>query len=516
MRIPRLPTKPAEQTLEQLRRLTSAHCPGFTIEDGPEFPVRAYMLDISRCKVPRMDHLFRLVDMLALFKFNQLQLYMEHTFAYQGHEEVWEEASPLTAEEVSELKLYCSKHYIELVPNQNAFGHMERWLKHGTYQSLAECPDGYEHPLAGWKPCGSVLYPSAESIRFVDGLLDQLLPCFDNAWVHLGCDEPWELGQGRSSDRVEQLGRHAVYKEYLMDLHGLVRRRGKRMLFWSDELRGNPARIVEFPSDMIPVAWGYEGVHDFNPECAAFARDDREFLVAPGDSSWNSFTGRLVTAARNIENAARAARAHQATVLLLTSWGDQGHQQTWPTQLPGLVTFASAAWNLDGHDQLHLETVLDHIIFRDSARELGLFWTTLARIDSHLPVKLNPVNSSLPYDAIYAASSRLHHAVRHMDHDSFFNALALLEDCHKMLDRASPDCADGEWILAESGLALEMTRQGLKRVEGILKEGHSSFPDNEWALTLNRFSTVWLRRNREGGLEESIARLSLENPKDHT
>ena len=54
------------------------------------------MLDISRDKVPTMPTLFALVDRLAEWKINQLQLYIEHTFAYRGHEEVWRNADPMT------------------------------------------------------------------------------------------------------------------------------------------------------------------------------------------------------------------------------------------------------------------------------------------------------------------------------------------------------------------------------------------------------------------------------------
>ena len=45
------------------------------------FQHRAYMLDISRDKVPTMSTLRLLVELLARFGYNQLQLYIEHTFA---------------------------------------------------------------------------------------------------------------------------------------------------------------------------------------------------------------------------------------------------------------------------------------------------------------------------------------------------------------------------------------------------------------------------------------------------
>src|SRR4029453_13120330 len=99
-----------------------------TVEDWPDVPVRGVMLDVSRDKVPTMETVRALVDRLAGWKVNQLQLYMEHTFAYRDHEDVWRAASPFTAEEVVELDAYCRARHVELVPNQNCLGHWERWL----------------------------------------------------------------------------------------------------------------------------------------------------------------------------------------------------------------------------------------------------------------------------------------------------------------------------------------------------------------------------------------------------
>ena len=99
------------------------------------------MLDISRDKVPTMATLFSLVDLLAELKINQLQLYTEHTFAYRNHPAVWAKASPMTGDEILQLDQYCRERFIELVPNQNSFGHMEQWLKLPQYRDLAEARD---------------------------------------------------------------------------------------------------------------------------------------------------------------------------------------------------------------------------------------------------------------------------------------------------------------------------------------------------------------------------------------
>ena len=92
----------------------------------PAFERRGLMLDISRNRVPTMDWLKTLIDALALLRYNELQLYTEHTFAYQTHGTVWKQASPMTAAEIREIDAYCSARGIELVPIQNSFAHLER------------------------------------------------------------------------------------------------------------------------------------------------------------------------------------------------------------------------------------------------------------------------------------------------------------------------------------------------------------------------------------------------------
>src|SRR6516162_7454869 len=69
-----------EATLTQLRRLREdGSLPTGVIEDWPDLAIRGVMLDVSRDKVPTMPTLTALIDRLAGWKINQLQLYMEHT-----------------------------------------------------------------------------------------------------------------------------------------------------------------------------------------------------------------------------------------------------------------------------------------------------------------------------------------------------------------------------------------------------------------------------------------------------
>ena len=71
------------QTLEQWLALNAdaERVQGIEIEDAPRFPERGVQLDVARDRVPTLETLHALVERLASWKLNRLQLYMEASFA---------------------------------------------------------------------------------------------------------------------------------------------------------------------------------------------------------------------------------------------------------------------------------------------------------------------------------------------------------------------------------------------------------------------------------------------------
>jgi Glycosyl hydrolase family 20, domain 2 len=165
----------ARATLDQLVEASPAGLPGLSIRDWPDFPIRGYMLDVSRDRVPTRETLARLVGLCSLARINHFELYTEHTFAYADHEVVWRDASPMTADDIRRLDETCAASGIELVANQNCFGHMGRWLAHEPYRSWAEAPDGFE-PIPGYRMAPTVLAPTPENAAFAQTLFAELLP----------------------------------------------------------------------------------------------------------------------------------------------------------------------------------------------------------------------------------------------------------------------------------------------------------------------------------------------------
>ena len=453
----------------------------------PIFERRGLMLDISRNRVPTMEWLKTLIDALELLRYNELQLYTEHTFAYQTHGTVWKHASPMTAAEIREIDAYCSARGIELVPNQNSFAHMERWLRHDAYKHLAECPDGFEHPIAGWRTFGGTLAPTEESAAFIDTLYEEILPNFTSKQLHIGCDEPWELGQGRSQERVGREGKHLLYLEFLNRLFALAEKHQHRAQFWADIILERPDLVPQLPKNVTPVIWGYEADSPFSEHCRIVAQAgfENNFYVAPGAGNWNSFSGRLDVAQANITLAAEAGRKHGASGFLLTAWGDNGHHQPWPTLFSALIMGAHAAWGCP-IETAALPTQIDRLFYKDAKAGQGAAICALGAIDALLPQPAPP--NSFLHSAFFAEHSQLTELLQSIE-------LPELHAVEVALKQINPSGLD-----PEIGLSLQLCRQALERCIDY-KNGASTKFD---ATLLKDFATIWKLRSREGGLAESL------------
>lgn len=502
----------ARQTLGQLA--SSGGYRTGEVEDWPDLAVRGVMLDISRTKVPTMATLEALVDRLAGWKVNHLQLYTEHTFAYPGHDVVWEGASPMTAGEVEALGAYCRDRHIELAANQNCLGHMERWLRHDRYHPLALSPEGFTPPWGGLPRPPTTLDPaSEEAFALVRELLGALVPHFGSRRVNVGLDEPWELASERIGDYVDWVTRLRAAPELA----------GREMLMWGDIVAHHPSVLGALGDDVTVCEWGYEADHPFEDRARALAGAGRAWWICPGTSSWNSIIGRLPNALANITAAAGAAHTYGASGWLLTDWGDNGHLQYLPISLPGLAYGAAMAWcaatnrDLDvsgalgapGPALVALGSVADAVgpaagaLGNASVLTVPLYWPYArlgGRIATLLPTDLDAAAAALDAGvqliAGIDAPGRTGHAAASprepIDSPGAANPLVAAELANGarlvglLIDDARARLA-GDGRLASIPAPVRLTLE--KRLREVIDE----------------HQRLWLARNRPGGLEESTA-----------
>jgi len=335
----------AVQTLRDIIAIEGRKLSCCEIEDWPDFERRGVYLDCSRGKVPKLETLKQLVERLAYWKINELQLYVENVFTFKRHPAIGRGFSPFTPEEILALQDYCKAHHIRLVGSLASFGHMEKILMLPEYQRLGELPcfRGY--------PGGTTLCPTdAGAIKLVSELYEEFVPLFEAVDFNVCGDEPFELGKGRSKIRASRIGIGRLYLEYLLKLYRLCRKYGKRMNLWADIILRYPELLRDIPKDVVLLNWDYNVAGRRMAKTKEIAQKHLAFMVCPGTSSWNTHGTRLPNAMGNVAEFAKAGRRYGAEGLLNTDWGDNGHRNFLGLSLHGFAHGAAHSWNSDGVD----------------------------------------------------------------------------------------------------------------------------------------------------------------------
>jgi len=322
------------QTFKQLLPLADEPrvLPKGTIRDWPAMRYRGIDDDLSRGPFPTLEFQKHQVRVFASFKANIYSPYFEHTLLYPDHPLAAPPGSALTPAEAHELVEYARQYHVTIVPEQEAFGHLHHVLKYDLYQDAAETPHGY------------VIAPGqASTLPLIKDWFTQIAQEFPSPFIHIGADETFDLGRGRTQERVQQQGYGPVYMDFLKQIHDELAPLHKQLLFWGDIGDQNPDSVSALPKDMIAVPWGYGAHENFDKMIEPFAKAGIETWVAPGDSNWNEVFPAAKNAFWNIQGFIREGQKLGSTGALTTVWNDDGEglfNLDWYSLMFGAV----AAW----------------------------------------------------------------------------------------------------------------------------------------------------------------------------
>lgn len=358
----------------------------FELEDAPDFEARGFYHDVTRSAVPKLETLFQLVDKLAYYKLNQLQLYVEHTFAFAKHTDIWQGCDPLTAEEILRLQEYCISRHVELVPSISTFGHCYMLLRSKRLEKLneldinaSERPYSFHDRMAHY-----TLNPSDPgSIDIVRSILEEYLPLFKSSLCNICCDETFDLGKGKNKEIAkDEMDVKKLYVGFLKKIIGIVGELGKTAMFWADIIGEHPELVADLPEGVIPLEWDYRPNAD-RRDTEKLAKCGRKFYICPGTWVWNHWLADIDTASKNILNYAKKGLKHGACGLLNTNWGDFGNINLPATSWHGLAFGAGCAWNTKHMADVGLDvaTAIDRQEFKSPGGRPGIVacWEAISR-----------------------------------------------------------------------------------------------------------------------------------------
>lgn len=337
----------ATQSLKQLFRYSILSnkgeivIPCMTITDWPNFKIRAWQDDISRGPIVSMDYLKRLIPQLAECKLNAFSLYTEHTFKTQCHPDI-APTDAFTAEEIKELEDFCKPYHIQIIGNQQCFGHFEEILCNPFYSDLADTK---------WN-----LNPAKEeTYKFLEDHLREVASAYKSPYFNINCDETESLGQGTARAHVDSLGAETVYYQHVNRVNRMLRPYRKRVMMWGDIADQHPEILDNLDDDIILIAWSYVGIDSFDEFLQPYVKSGRNFFVAPGVSLSERVWPKHYEFRKNITNLCRDGYKNGAFGVINTCWDDFGESLT-NCALYGLALGAETSWNAASQQERSTET----------------------------------------------------------------------------------------------------------------------------------------------------------------
>lgn len=317
-------------TIIQLTRLKPGYLPEVSVEEDFDFSFRCFHLDIARGGVPKLEYFEKLLRLLFLLKYNYLAVYVEDLFPWKSYPEIGVDRGRLTYEEWSRIVWYGAQLGVDVFPSLEILGHMEHILTLPGFRRFSE----WRRPEEG---CLDV--SNDEARMFAMTLLEDALDQTESKYIHVGGDETWALGRGRSLDITVKFEGPKLYLEFYREVVERVRRRGKIPILWGDMISGMYLRekeallwkdLVEADlwKSVIIANWDYspESKEYFKRKIRIFSDRGLTQFVCPGLANWNRYYPDFDIALTNLRNFLDAAREEGVDGFIITAWGDDGEE----------------------------------------------------------------------------------------------------------------------------------------------------------------------------------------------
>ena len=220
----------ATQTLRQLLHSNGSGwtLPALAITDWPALRYRGIFIDIGRGALPTEAQFERIIRTAAEYKLNLVGIYYQHLFELSHAPEVTPEGGRITPDQVKRLVEYARRFHIDIVPEQQTFGHLHAVLRNELFSDLAETPHG------------SVLAESPAAYAWIEQAGREVAAAFKGPFLHIGADETFEMGTGRSKELAEKTGIGKLYFNHVRRTVDLLKPTGKQMMMWGDIAMNHP------------------------------------------------------------------------------------------------------------------------------------------------------------------------------------------------------------------------------------------------------------------------------------
>lgn len=249
------------QTFLQLAQISpeGAAVPVVVIADGPRFPWRGLLIDVSRHFMP-VEVIKRNLDGMEAVKFNVLHWHLSDDQGFRVESKKFPKLQQMssdgqyyTQEQIKEVVAYARDRGIRVLPEFDVPGHTSSWFV--AYPELASGPGAYEISRH-YGVHDAAMDPTRDhTYRFLDDFIGEMSRLFPDIYFHIGGDEvngkQWEANPAiRAFKRRHHLKNHLDLQAYFnRRLEKIVKKHGRIMVGWDEILH------ADLPKEVVVESW---------------------------------------------------------------------------------------------------------------------------------------------------------------------------------------------------------------------------------------------------------------------
>ncbi len=470
----------AVQTLRQI--FTHTEIPCLYIKDEPDFSYRGFYHDVTRGKIPTVATIKKLIDNMAYYKLNSLQLYVEHTFKCEEYSDINETFGYYTGEELAEIDAYCKQNFIDFIPSLSTFGHLYELLNQEKYKHLRVVKDCDNENFWNARMRHHTIDPlHPDSIELIKDLIDGYSAHFSSDYFNICCDETFDLKE------YEKEGKDVgeIYVDFVRKIIDYTKQKGKKVMMWADILLKHPETIDVLPDDIIFLNWDYDP-QPSEEKVIRFASSNRPQIVCPGTWTWSRLCEDVDIEEQNISKMAEYGYQHGAIGMLNTNWGDWANPCSLELAMYGLALGAEKSWSVKTPIDDAFYSCVNHLLYQNEKGVQRL--KTL----SDLHKRADWARFILNY-----LNYRYHNG-DNLREDVSTDFKSLQADCKAFCDTLEKEC----WAQDEYRQEMLSAAQGLRVVAELDKKmlGESICRITDTCAWLKQYSEKWLKKNKPSEL----------------
>ena len=323
--------------------------------DDTFFETMSVMIDTSRCGVPSVKTINKMVDYLAVMGYNMVMLYTEDTIELKNRPYFGYMRGRYTADELKTVDDYAFDYGIEVIPCLECYGHMEKYL---IWPEAASIKD----------TAGVLLAREEKTFEFLDELISTVSSCFRSKRINIGMDEAWDMGRGAFLNKHGYVPPFEIFTEFMERLCQITDKYGLTPMMWSDMYfrtsskngRAYYSEDIEIPESVakqIPknvelVFWHYGEA----PYCDDFMLKkhkalNRKTIYAGGLWGWVGHFPEHNYAMDAINFSLNACRNNDVREAMITIWTNDNNENELFTNLFGLSYFIEKCFDNNASEQ---------------------------------------------------------------------------------------------------------------------------------------------------------------------